>query len=128
MTITLEGITLPSDLEWQDEFDWTPVAQVSERTLTGKMVIEEATKIKGRPITLVGGDNACWVPRSLVQSLVALMTPDSVMTLDYHGTTYPVLWRHADTPLVAKPVLRIRNPGADHKYTITLRLLEVSNA
>jgi len=41
MAITLDGLDLPADLEWQDEFDWQPIAHSSERSLTGKMLIEE---------------------------------------------------------------------------------------
>lgn len=124
--ITLDGIELPQDLEWQDEFDWTPVAQDAERSLSGKLVVEESAMTLGRPITLFGGEGACWVPRSLIVSLQALKVAGQVMTLDYHGTTYSVMWRHGDRPLEAKPVVRIRNPGDDHKYILTLRLMEVS--
>lgn len=126
MSITLDGITLHPDLEWQDEFDWTPVQQSVERSLSGKMLIEEATKIKGRPITLYGGQNAAWHSRSTVALLQAKLTAGTVMTLVYHGTTYSVCWRHDATPLEAAPVVRTRNPGSGHKYTLTIRLMEVS--
>lgn len=52
MAITLGALVLPSGLVWSDEFAWTPVAQNIERTLTGALVIEEATKTAVRPITL----------------------------------------------------------------------------
>lgn len=131
MAITLDGLELPGDLEWQDEFDWQPVAHSSERSLTGKLLIEEASLVKGRPITLYGGPNACWVPRSLVETLKAMEStvsdPANPMTLDFHGRQMSVIWRREDGPaVVAKPVVRIRNPGADHKYYITLNLIEVS--
>lgn len=127
MTISLNGLSLPADLEWQDEFDFTPVRQHQELTLTGALVIEEAKQIKGRPITLVGGPNACWVPRSTIEALYALaQAAGQTLTLNYHGATYTVVWRHQDGPILAKPVLRVMNPGPDHKYTLTLRLMEVS--
>lgn len=128
MTIKLGAIDLPADLEWQDEFAWTPVQQAAERTLTGKLGIEEATKIKGRPITLHGGQNAAWVTRATVTALAATLTAGGIMTLVYHGTTYKVKWRHNDTPIDATPVVRTRNPGANTKYAITLRLMEVASA
>jgi len=127
MSITLNGIALPSDLEWQDEFDWYPVASSSVRSLTGKLLIEEAALVKGRQMTLYGGENAAWVSRATVESLQALAaTPGTTMTLDYHGTAYTVKWRRDQTPIEAQQVLRLQNPGADHKYTITLRLIEVA--
>ncbi|WP_010322150.1 hypothetical protein [Marinobacterium stanieri] len=129
MAISLDGLELPQDLEWQDEFDWTPVASSSERGLTGKLLREEAPLVKGRPITLYGGPNACWVPRSLVQALKALeMIPGQTMALDYHGQLFTVCWNRSgsQSAIDAKPVMRIRNPGESHKYYITLRLMEVA--
>lgn len=129
MSITLNGIALPSDLEWQDEFDWQPVASSSERSLTGKLLIEEAPLANGRPMTLYGGENAAWVTRSTLDQISALAsTPAATMTLDYHGTPYTVMWRRSEQPIEARQVMRLQNPGseADHKYTITLRLMEVA--
>lgn len=126
--IALESISLPSDLDWQDEFDYSPVAQNAERSLSGKLAIEEATKIYGRPLTLVGGQNAAWVERSTVNSLYALLTKNNEMTLQMHGIEYQVIWRHSDTPIEAKPVVRVRNPQDTHKYTITLRFTIVGDA
>lgn len=131
MAITLDGLDLPADLEWQDEFDWQPIAHSSERSLTGKMLIEEAPLVKGRPVTLYGGPNACWVPRSLVLALKSMEASvsdiNNPMLLDFHGTQMRVIWRRDDGPAVeAKPVVRIRNPGPDHKYYITIKLVEVS--
>lgn len=118
-------ITLPSDLSWLDEFAWSPVEQDEEYSLTGALIVQQGVKQAGRPITLVGGDDACWVPRSTVTSLFSLLgTEDETLTLNFHGTEYTVIWRHGETPVDAKPVVRIRNPDANHKYTITLRLRE----
>lgn len=126
--ITLDGITLPSDLEWQDEFAWSPVQQASERSLSGKLSIEEATKIKGRPITLFGGPNAAWTTRATITALFNKLTAGHRMVLNYHGTNYNVVWRHGDTPIEAAPVARKRNPDSDHKYTLIVRLMEVAAA
>ncbi len=56
--MTLDGIELPDDLLWVDEFDWNPVAQDIERSLTGALMVQEQAKLYGRPITLTGGDEA----------------------------------------------------------------------
>jgi hypothetical protein len=128
MSIVLDGVDLPKDLEWQDEFDWTPVSQNKEVFLSGTLVVEEAAQNKGRPITLYGGANASWVTRSTVLALYALaQSPANVMTLNYHGTEYSVMWSRSEIPIEAKPVQRIMNPGPDHKYYITLRLFEVES-
>lgn len=120
-------ITLPEDMQWIDEFDWTPVEQDAEYGLTGSLIVQKGIKATGRPITMFGGDNACWVPRSKVVELQALLTTDDEsLTLDYHGTEFTVIWDHNNKPLDSKPVARIRNPGSEHKYTLTLRFLEAA--
>lgn len=118
-------ITLPNDMQWLDEFAWSPVEQDEEYSLTGALIVQRGIKETGRPITLLGGDDACWVPRSKVTALfILLATEDETLILNLHGTEYTVVWRHAETPVDAKPVVRIRNPDEDHKYTLTLRLRE----
>ena len=57
MTISLNAITLPADLQWTDELAWNPVAQNTDRSLSGAFLIQEAALTFGRPITLEGGDN-----------------------------------------------------------------------
>ena len=80
--MTLDGIELPDDLLWVDEFDWNPVAQDIERSLTGALMVQEQVKLYGRPITLTGGDEAGWVTRVTILELMALVeTPNRVMTL-----------------------------------------------
>jgi len=123
--ITLNGIALPNDLEWQDEFTWTPVQQRTERTLTGALMIEEATRIKGRPFTLAGGENAAWIRKGTLDQLRALATANNNMTLEYRGETYTVRFRHSETPVEATPVLRTANPDSETRYTFTIRLMEV---
>ena len=53
-------ITLPQDMRWADEFDWTKTAQAEpQRTLSGGLVIQQGIKQNGRPVTLAGD----WVYR-----------------------------------------------------------------
>lgn len=78
--ITLGGVTLPDDLQWTDEYAWSPVARASEYSLTGALIVEEAAKLAGRPITL-GGDWA-WVSIATLTALRALAaTPGWTGTL-----------------------------------------------
>jgi hypothetical protein len=41
MNVTLNGLHLPDDLIWRDEFDWAPVEQVVTPTLSGALLVEE---------------------------------------------------------------------------------------
>lgn len=65
---TKEWIELPQDMRWLDEFDWAKVAQTSpEYTLGGAIIIEQGTKLSGRPITL--GGEWIWLPRITLETL-----------------------------------------------------------
>lgn len=68
--IVLGGVTLPDDLQWTDEYAWSPVARASEYSLTGALIVEEAAKLAGRPITL-GGEWA-WIGIATLTALRAL--------------------------------------------------------
>ncbi|MES9985694.1 MAG: hypothetical protein ABW115_19995, partial [Candidatus Thiodiazotropha sp. 6PLUC6] len=78
----LDTITLPDDLLWINEFDWNPIEQATERSLTGALLVQEQAKLKGRPIILTGGEDAGWVDRATVVNLLSLSEiPNKVMTL-----------------------------------------------
>lgn len=130
MTISIDGIELPSDLQWVDEFSGHGVGQVITPTLTGALLVEEVAQTKGRPITLAS-NGAAWVQRSVVeqlQTLAATPLPD--------GTTLPFVWDDGRTFDVVFD--RSRGPGfsatevvrragsiqtAAHWYTINITLL-----
>lgn len=125
MPTTLDGVTLPDDLQWIDEFDWAPVAQSTDYTIGGSLVVQEGAKAAGRYITLSGGDWA-WIERSAVLALRALMTAGRVMTLDLvDGRSFSVMWRHGDNPVKATPVIFQAPPDDADPYYIELRLIEV---
>lgn len=125
--IQLEDITLPDDLRWIDETDWSPVEQSTEYSLAGALVVEAAVKQAGRPITLEGYGGDVWVPRSTVLALQTLAAiPGREMTLALWGSTYTVMFRYHDgLPVTAEPVVPISPPAAADWYTLTVRLMEV---
>lgn len=50
-----ETIALPDDMQWQDELEWSAVAQAApQRTLSGGLVIQQGVRQNGRPVTLAG--------------------------------------------------------------------------
>lgn len=145
MAITLGALALPSGLIWSDEHEWTPVAQSTERTLSGALVLEEAVKLKGRPITLSGPKDGngytAWIMRgqvylgyaSLDALRAALWSASAAFTLTLHdGRTFAVAPRHdgdgplSVTPLAAFGSLPPANPSADWRYSVdAIRLIEV---
>lgn len=126
MSITLDGIDLPADMEWSDQWTHSQVRQATEITLSGAVVIEEAARQGARPITLEGGAGASWITRATLDALhAAAQIAGKTMTLDYHGTAYTVRFRHADGAISARQVMRTENPGPDHYFEdITIRLME----
>ena len=121
MNVTLNGLFLPDDLVWRDEFDWSPVEQVVTPTLSGALLVEETATPEGRPITLVGH-----APRATVLLLKALEAQVAqLMTLTLlDGVTRTVVWRRPG--VVATPLYELADPDGDHPYTLTLNLTEVT--
>ncbi|MGI9276338.1 MAG: hypothetical protein ACR2PT_16035 [Endozoicomonas sp.] len=124
----LDTITLPDDLLWINEFDWNPVEQNQERSLTGALMVQEQAMSFGRPIELSGGVEAGWVNRSVVVDLLALSSiANKVMTLTLPDLRqYSVIFdRSNGNPVGANQILPFAFPGDDHQYSLTIRLLTV---
>ena len=58
LSVGLTTVPLNPDLFWADENNWHPVEQTSERTITGALVVQSATRVAGRPITLQPEDDS----------------------------------------------------------------------
>lgn len=126
MSITLDAITLPADLVWEDEFDWSPMAQSETYTLSGALVIESAQMLAGRPITLVGGDSAAWIDRATLAALYAKLTNDPTMTLTLHDArTFSVKFKMSGQPIQARPIIDYNNPDSGDWYSLSIRLFTV---
>lgn len=125
MPLTLDTITLPIDLIWTDEFNWTPMQQQEGYTLTGALIIETGLKQAGRPITLESVDGG-WITRQTLADLYAKLSSATPMVLTLQDArTFNVTWRNTAQPLEAKPVVENINFDADDYYTLVLRLLQV---
>lgn len=117
-------LELPSDMEWRDEFGWTPVEHSTDYSETGALVVQEGERQDGRPITLFGG-RGVWVPRSLVEALYQMASvPNQVMTLNLWGREFNVMFRRP--AIEAEPIRRLANPGPNHTYALTINLMEVN--
>lgn len=132
MSITLAvgatSVALSPDLHWTDEFDWHPVEQRVERSLTGALLVDTMAATGGRHITLgPKDDQAAWMPRSAIAQLQAwAATAGQQMTLTLRGTPYTVLWRHHDAPaLSAEPVIDYADPANDDWYRATLKFMVI---
>jgi hypothetical protein len=133
MPITLGTITLPGDMQWTDEFAWSPVSQQREVTFNGALVIEESEQLAGRPITLEGredGDDVfAVVEREVVEDLRALAAgplADPLTLTLADSRSFSVRFNYAaGNPVDARPYRHIVPAEANDWYALTLRLIEV---
>lgn len=133
--ITLGPLVLPDGLHWEDEYQWSPVAQSIEFGLAGAQIIDIGEKQAGRPITLRGAKDgnsySAFIARdqvyrgwSSVEALrAALWEADAEFTLTLHdGRAFTVIPLHdGDGPLIVTPLAAFKtlpppNPGAAHLY------------
>lgn len=124
-TTTLE---LSPDLLWSDEFNWHPVEQFAERTLTGALVVMPALKIGGRPITLEPeDDDSAWMRRDAIEQLRNWAAePGKQLELTLRGVTRTVAFRHQDGACMdARPVVHFSDIEATDNYLATLRFMEI---
>jgi hypothetical protein len=126
MAITLNTVTLPVDLIWNDEFDWSPIQQTKAYTLTGALVLESGKMLAGRPITLAGDQNSAWASRETVKALYALLDTNPTLTLTLNDArTFSVKFNHESQPIQARPLIDFNNLADSDFYTLTLKLITV---
>ena len=131
MALTLGALTLPQGLRWADEFTWSPITQATQYSLTGALIIEQAEKQAGRPITLEGGREFAWLTRTEVAALKALLDAGEEMTLTLHDARTFTVLPAGDEPLTVRalPVVKDSgpaNPSSGARYILeTLKLIEV---
>ena len=128
MTITLDTLTLPEELIWQDEFDWDGIQASTKRTVQGKLIVSQQTapSAAGRPITLTT-DNA-WIQRSdleILQAWAQDMTKTMLLIM-HNGVNYNVRFRHWEKPVLSgSPLIDIADHSADTWYILQLKLVVI---
>lgn len=125
--IVLDGIALPAGLLWSDEFAVARVSQTVRRTLDGSVVVFYSPLRAGLPITLGSEPDAGWLTRAQVEAVaLRAASPGGVYTLQLRGQTWPVMFRHQDSPAFeAKPLVSLAYPQPGDFYLATLKLMTV---
>lgn len=125
----IDIITIPDDLEWTDEFGFSPVTQDIRRTIGGSFIISESDLKYGRPITLTGGPEV-WMLRSVMSQIADKATvPGKQFTLTLpDGRIYNVIFRRdSGQPFAAIPLWRKRVQGpSEYVKEIVLRFYTVN--
>ena len=135
MQLMLDELDLSEDphlageqMEWIDEWEWSPIEQVQDRSLAGRLIIQEGGKVLGMPITLSSNGGA-WFTLATVRALEAMASVRGsvhLLTLP-SGDQHYVTWNRVAGPVVqAVPVHRTVAPGPDWLYQLTLRLITVA--
>ncbi len=130
---TNETVQLEDGFLWTDEFDWKPIEQKLERSISGEAIIQEGLKQSGRPISLEPADqNTGWIKlRDLrrVRDWAVLHERYIIQFEQQHDTRqFEVIFNHEAGALEAKPVLGIPAVSLDDYFNVTLRFLELENA
>jgi len=127
-TESATSITLPDALNWVDEYTWSPVQQSQTYTTTGALLIEEAVKQAGRPITLEGAADTTWQTRADLDLLHTwAQTPAIVLLLTLRGVQHSVTFDHSKEALQGIPILFYADSAiaSTDNYAPTIRFLEL---
>ncbi|WP_281645563.1 hypothetical protein [Parendozoicomonas sp. Alg238-R29] len=122
-------IELPADLDWQNEFDWSPIAQNTDRSASGANIIQQTRRHYGQPVELSSGRD--WdVDRAKVIAVKQLEESalPVKLTLADGRVLFCVFDRAGGIPVDAKSMWAWRNGEAlpdDHPYSLTVRLLTI---
>jgi hypothetical protein len=122
----LDTLTLPTDLIWIDEFEWTPIQQTQTYSITGALIIERGTKLAGQSITLAGDNTSGLISRADLNLLKAKLNTTSTMVLTLNDArTFNVIFNHSKNPIEAKPQIDYSDTNDADLYTLKINLLAV---
>ncbi len=124
----LDTMALPDNLLWVNEFDWTPVAQSTDRSLTGSLIVSESLMTYGRSIVLGDGENS-WLTLSELNALFAMtktLQKKMFLTLPGGRECTVIFDRSEGSPIEAQQVIPLSEPSEDHLYAVVIRLLTVA--
>jgi hypothetical protein len=129
MAVSLEGIDLPGDIQWINEFEAYGVGQTITPTLSGALLVEESLSSGGRNVKIESGDGA-WITRTTARAIAALaatpLADGQALTLNWHGTTYSVVFdRSSGSGFTATEVLRLAADvqNDEHPFTVSIALM-----
>lgn len=123
---TSQVVVLPAGLIWRDEFDWSPVESTQTYTLAGALIIEQASKQAGRPVSLSADDKMNWLKRQTVETLRQWQSiVKRTFRLSIGSQTIDVIFDQ-NQPMTAKPVKEIPQYDENDWFHVTLNFIEVT--
>jgi hypothetical protein len=125
LTKGVTTLTLPAGLLWTDEFAFETLAAESGYSVDGALIVDEAVKLGGRPMTLEGGEQHGWIDRATLLTLEAWrLLPGQDFTLSYRSVSYAVQMDHERGAVGVRAVVDYSNPASTDFYVLTLRLIQ----
>lgn len=117
------NLELPDDMEWSNEFEWTPLTTNTTYLITGAMLVNTAKRLAGRPITLESKENGAWIDYATASALYEFTNDDeAIMELTLaDDRKFDVIF--TDNPLSIKPVW-FASPNSDY-YKATIKLITI---
>ena len=131
--LTSETVPLEDGFLWSDEFDWKPVEQKQERSISGALIVQEGKKLSGRPITLQPANKTKgWIKLSDLNTLRLWQNLQEQFTLQFEWPhdqrEFNVIWNHKDGALESSTVKGTPATSLDTYFNVTMRFIEVSDA
>lgn len=122
---TLDGISLPADIVWKDEFDWAAAVSSLKYSVTGAAIVQTRIRQAGRPLTLesAANDQGC-VSRATVAALRALADTGRTNIVFTHadGRAFRVMFA-PDAPISSQPIAWRAMQPESWLHAISLKLL-----
>ena len=123
---TSETVSIEDGFFWSDEFSWKAKEQSLEYAMDGTPIIQEGTKLSGRPITLVPADSGMgWASLVVVRKLQAWSVLNEQFQIQFewaHDTRkFNVVFNHIDGALEATAVKGIPPVSLNDPMNLTLR-------
>ena len=130
--LTLETVPLEDGFLWSDEFDWKPVEQKQERSISGALIVQEGKKLSGRPIALVPPSSSQgWIKRKHLRTILEWSGLGEQFTIEFEylhdQRRFNVIFNHEAGAIEAKPVKEFPTVSEDDYYVVTMRFTEVSD-
>lgn len=130
ITLTYDGVTetLSDRLQWTDEYDWSPVEQATGYSTEGALMVDQAEKLAGQPITLDGESSQAWIERAQCDRLKAWASMKEIeLVLVLRGDAHQVIFHHAQGGFTARPIWKLLDGEITPEllYLPTFRFLKV---
>ena len=127
VAVTLDGVTLNSNMRWLEQFRPQVVAAEATRTIGGRYVVFTQGLLLGQKITLEATEEQGWADMDLatVQAIkTRAETPGWTGTLSIGSDNYTVRFRHDEPPAFdAQPMISRLSPDAGDLFRMTIKLV-----